>query len=53
MFLSKLNPGGKILFYTKSIGWGKTEPMIAEFVKQGKIHQIETYKNLLVYAKGS
>jgi hypothetical protein len=53
MFLSKLNPNGKILFYTKSIGWGHAKPMIESFVKQGKMHKIQEYKNLLVYTKGS
>jgi hypothetical protein len=53
MFLSKLNPNGKILFYTKSIGWGHAQPIIESFVKQGKMHKIEEYKNLLVYAKCS
>ena len=53
MFLSKLNPNGKILFYTKSIGWGYAEPIIASFVKQGKMQKIEEYKSLLVYTKGS
>jgi hypothetical protein len=53
MFLGKLNPGGKILFYTKSIGWGYAEPIIASFVKQGKMQKIEEYKSLLVYTNGS
>ncbi|MEA5618315.1 hypothetical protein VB711_10770 [Cronbergia sp. UHCC 0137] len=52
LFLSKLNPGGKILFYTKSIGWGNAEPIIKSFEAQGKIHKIEEYKNLLVYSPG-
>ncbi|MBK1990192.1 hypothetical protein A0J48_022145 [Sphaerospermopsis aphanizomenoides BCCUSP55] len=52
LFLSKLNPGGKILFYTKSVGWGKAEEVIELLTSQGKIKKIEEYKHLLVYAKG-
>jgi hypothetical protein len=51
LFLSKLNPGGKILFYTQSVGYTKAEEIITSFSAQGKIYQVEKYKSLLVYAK--
>lgn len=52
LFLSKLNPNGKILFYTESVGWGSAKPVIELFSNQGKIKKIEEYKHLLVYTKG-
>ncbi|WP_246605626.1 hypothetical protein [Sphaerospermopsis torques-reginae] len=51
LFLSKLNPDGKILFYTQSVGYGKAEEIIESFTAQGKIYLVEKYKSLLVYAK--
>jgi hypothetical protein len=51
LFLSKLNPDGKILFYTRSVGYGKAEEIIESFTAQGKIYLVEKYKSLLVYAK--
>jgi SAM-dependent methyltransferase len=52
LFLSKLNPGGKILFYKNSTGFWKAEAILKSFEKQGKIQKVEEYKNLLVYASG-
>lgn len=51
LFLNKLNPDGKILFYTKSVGYGKAEEIIESFTAQGKIYLVEQYKSLLVYAR--
>ncbi|TAF07185.1 MAG: hypothetical protein EAZ77_10645 [Nostocales cyanobacterium] len=51
LFLSKLNPHGKILFYTQSVGYAKAEEIIESFTAQGKIYLVEKYKSLLVYAK--
>ncbi|MEA5550171.1 hypothetical protein VB713_04105 [Anabaena cylindrica UHCC 0172] len=53
LFLRKLNPNGKILFYTQSVGWAKAEEIIELFTAQGKIKKIEQYKNLLVYSKSN
>ena len=43
--------GGKILFFTKSIGWEKASFVVQAFEKQGKIEKVEEYKSLLVYSK--
>lgn len=51
LFLSKLNSDGKILFYTRSVGYGKAEEILESFTAQGKIYLVEKYKSLLVYAK--
>lgn len=51
LFLSKLNPGGKILFYSGSIGWGNAEPIVKSFEAAGKIKLVEKYKHLLIYDK--
>lgn len=51
LFLDRLNFGGKILFFTKSIGWEKASFVVQAFEKQGKIEKVEEYKSLLVYSK--
>jgi len=53
LFLRKMNPNGKILFYTKSVGYSKAEEIIKSFTAQGKIQLVEEFKTLLVYAKNS
>lgn len=51
MFLSKLNPGGRILFYPGSVGWGKVVEYIEKCEYDGKIHKVAEYNSLLVYQK--
>jgi hypothetical protein len=51
LFLDRLNFGGKILFFTKSIGWEQASFVVQAFEKQGKIEMVEEYKSLLVYSK--
>jgi hypothetical protein len=51
LFLERLNSGGKILFFTKSIGWEKASFVVQAFEKQGKIEKVEEYKSLLAYSK--
>jgi len=51
LFLDKLNPEGKILFYTGSVGWNKAKPIVESFVAAGKMKQIDEYKTLLIYTK--
>jgi SAM-dependent methyltransferase len=53
LFLDKLNPGGRILFYTGSLGFYQTAPILEAFVNAGKLTQVGKYKKLLVYEKGS
>jgi hypothetical protein len=51
LFLSKLNPGGKIFFYQGSSHFALTRTIIESFVEQGKIILVDEYKTLLVYNK--
>jgi SAM-dependent methyltransferase len=52
LFLSKLNPTGKILFYTKSAGYvnkgRKAAQLIDAFVSQGRMVIEDEYKTLLI-----
>lgn len=51
MFLDKLNPGGKIVFYTGSYAWGTAEAIVQAFEAAGKIKKVDEYKSLLIYVK--
>ena len=51
LFLDKLKPGGKIVFYTGSWTGKQTQAIVQAFESAGKIKQVEAYKTLLVYAK--
>ena len=51
LFLDKLNPDGRILFYQRSRDWALAQPVVESFVQAGKICQIEQYEDLLVYEK--
>ena len=51
MFVSKLNPGGKVLFYTGSFGWQKGQHIVQDFVDRGILEKSSNYKHLLVYQK--
>jgi SAM-dependent methyltransferase len=51
LFLDKLNPNGRLLFYTGSSEWGRAQPIVQALELAGKIQQSETYKTLLVYTK--
>ncbi|MUG94858.1 hypothetical protein F7734_21830 [Scytonema sp. UIC 10036] len=59
LFLDKLNPDGKILFYSRSFAWNepkfavKCSEIVKSFEEAGKIRLIGQYKSLLIYAKGS
>ena len=49
LFLDKLNPEGRILFYERSQAWKTAAPLIESFVQAGKIRQIDQYESLRVY----
>lgn len=49
LFLGKLEPGGKILFYRGSSGFSRTAPILADLVAQGRIAQVDEYKSLVMY----
>jgi len=53
LFLDKLNPDGKLFFYSGSQRWQLAKPIIQAFEAAGKIQQIDDYESLLIYAKGS
>lgn len=53
LFISKLKPGGRILFYAHSGSFDKkTRALIETFTKEGKIVKEDQYKTLLVYGPG-
>ncbi|KAF3886550.1 MULTISPECIES: hypothetical protein [Nostocales] len=57
LFLDKLNPDGKILFYTRSFAWNdpkfsvKSYDVVKSFEESGKIKLVDKYKSLLIYTK--
>lgn len=51
LFVSKLNPGGKILFYKKSFKFHKAKPIIQALSDQGMIIKEDEYKTLLIYGR--
>lgn len=51
LFLTKLNPGGRIFFYKGSSHFARCRDIVESFVGQGKMAQVEEYKTLLVYSR--
>lgn len=51
--LSKLAIGGRLLFYTGSEGFHKTAPLLADLASRGEIEQVDEFRSLIVYGKGS
>ena len=51
LFTDKTRNGGYVLFYTKSIGYSKAEPVIAAWAKQRKVTRVGEFKTLLIYRK--
>jgi hypothetical protein len=51
LFLDKLNPDGRIFFYSGSQRWELAQKIIQAFEAAGKIRQVDTYKSLLIYEK--
>lgn len=49
LFISKLQPGGRILFYRGSLAAEKMMSIVNEYVDAGKLVFAEAYKTLLVY----
>ncbi len=49
LFLSHLTPGGKLLFYSGSAAWDRTEKIIERFVNDGKIEKSESFKSIVIY----
>lgn len=51
LFLSKLNPGGKIFFYKESSHYRIGRTIIEDFVNQEKMIKVDEYKSLLAYGR--
>ncbi|MBF2067706.1 MAG: hypothetical protein IGS39_25310 [Calothrix sp. C42_A2020_038] len=51
IFIDKLNPDGKIIFYSGSSAWGATKSLIKSLEETGQIKQVHEYKSLVVYTK--
>jgi hypothetical protein len=51
LFVAKLNPGGKIIFYDRSNDWPKAKLLIDALAAQQAIIPVETYKNLRIYRR--
>ncbi len=49
VFLSRLKPGGRILFYASSFAADRTLGLVEEKVAEGRLAQEATYKSLLAY----
>lgn len=49
LFISKLKPGGRILFYKRSSHFWKARRIIKDFTERGKLTKQDEYKTLLVY----
>ncbi|MBY0491984.1 MAG: hypothetical protein K2R93_19235 [Gemmatimonadaceae bacterium] len=52
LFLTTLNPGGEILFYTGSFAYTKAAPIIARLVETGYLTYKTAYETLVVYTAG-
>jgi hypothetical protein len=51
LFTAKTKKGGYILFYMRSIGYGKAEPIIKKWEKKGHVKRVGEFKTLLVFQK--
>ena len=51
LFLSKLNPGGRIFFYKESSHFARARAIIEGFVGRGELAEMDEYRTLLVCGK--
>lgn len=51
LFVGRLEPGGKMLFYQGSHGFKRTAPIVEALVAQDRIIQVDEYRSLLVYER--
>ncbi len=51
LFISKLKPGGKVLFYKNSSHFYKARTIVNAFAEEQKIVKEDQYKTLLVYGR--
>jgi hypothetical protein len=48
LFVAKLAPGGRLLFYERSEAWARARPLVEEAVASGRLRVEERYRTLLV-----
>ena len=53
LFITKLKPGGKMVFYKKSSHFNKARVIIRTFTDEQKLTREDQYKTLLVYGRGA
>jgi hypothetical protein len=53
LFLEKLNPNGKVIFYDRSNNWQETQLLIEALEARQAIVPVETYKNLRIYRRAT
>ena len=49
LFVSKLNPGGKVLFYKGSSHFSRCREVVDTIAAEGRLVPVDDYKSLLVY----
>lgn len=49
LFLSRLRPQGRMLFYPGSYGFPRLAPLLAQEVAAGRMSLVENYRSLVVY----
>ncbi|MGE0340522.1 MAG: hypothetical protein AB7O79_11665 [Xanthobacteraceae bacterium] len=51
LFTEKLNPGGHMIFYTKSMAWDRAQPVVEQWAKDSGFEKTEEFKTLAIYRK--
>ena len=51
LFLNKLSPSGRVLFYKGSSHFAECRRIIDNFVEQARMAQVDEYKSLLAYSR--
>ncbi len=50
LFIRKVNPGGKVVFYSGSLGFDRAAAVIESSVAAGQLRQAEEFKSLHIYS---
>ncbi len=51
LFIAKLNPNGKVIFYDRSNSWPAAQLLIEALEVRQVMLPVETYKNLRIYRR--
>jgi SAM-dependent methyltransferase len=51
LFITKLNPDGKVIFYDRSNNWPEAQLLVEALAARQVIVPVETYKNLRIYRR--